>query len=338
MSLAAERLEKLRQYQALRAAGRPAAVAAVQVGASLPTLSRWASAYAEGGVAALEPGKSSGRPALASLMTEAGIAQVREWALKMDSVALAWQVYSTEAGCPDEIREAVAGGRIPPSLQALASANAHIKDLHRGPRTFQLNGQKARRDMSELMPDGSRREIQPGDWWELDDMSLNQPFWFKARAEDCPGDKLAERYGKSLGRQSLWCIDVASGMWLGCELLGRRRDSYRAEDILRFLRRLFEDHGLPRRGLRLEQGIWKSKRIKGIEITGKADVDAALAESSIFHDFDQPAMPEPELNAIVGGLASIGLEIVHARTPGQKGIIETSFRHLQKVVNLAGHA
>jgi hypothetical protein len=338
MKTAAERLQFLRALAERMSQGECLDAAAATLGVPGPTARRWRNAYASGGIAALEPRKSCGRPALADLMPEEGIAKVKALALKCESVAMAWAVYSMDAECPDEIREAVSAGRVPPSLLALAKPTPEIHALHRGPRTFQLNGQKARRDMTELMPDGSRREIKAGDWFELDDMSLNQPFWFNARAEDCPGDKLVERYGKSLGRQSLWCIDVASGKWLGFELLGRRRDSYRAEDILRFLRRVFEDHGLPRRGLRLEQGIWKSKRIKGVAITGKADVDAALAESSVFQDFDQPAMPKPELDAIVGGLASIGLEVVHARTPGQKGIIETGFRHLQKVINLAGHA
>ena len=86
-------------------------------------------------------------------------------------------------------------------VQLLRSTHPQVRAVHQGDRHLQLNGAVNLRDMTELMPDSTRRPIQPGDWWEFDDMSLNQPFWFDCDPEDFQGDPMAQRYRRSLGRQ-----------------------------------------------------------------------------------------------------------------------------------------
>lgn len=342
--LSHERLAALRQAQSLVASGRTAQDAARAVGASVATLNRWRQLYAEGGLAALEPRKSPGRPPVARLLSAEAAAFVKQHAIREGSARNAFDKVAFRHDCPEELREYLLTRRsLPPSLLRLAHVTADLKALHAGPRHLELAGPVNLRDMTEIMPDGTRREILAGDWWELDDMSLNQPFWFEADPQDFAGDPLAQRYGKSLGRQSLWAMDVRSGKWLGFELIGRRRDAYRAEDILRFLRRLFTDHGLPRRGLRLERGIWRSNKVLGVKVDAKerAALDPELAAllAVMGEDYERPEMAEDDKQALVSGLASLGLEVVHAWTPKQKGLIEGGFNFLQRNINMAvGHA
>lgn len=335
---ATERLALLQQVGALMAGGRSAADAAREVGLSPATLSRWQAAYRAGGLTALAPGKSTGRRPLAELLSAKAIQELRQNYLKTKSVRLCFDVFATSPECPEELREQLLAKRdLPPSLMRLVTVNPQVRAVHQGDRHLQLNGAVNLRDMTELMPDSTRRPIQPGDWWEFDDMSLNQPFWFDADPEDHPGDPLVAKHGKSLGRQSLWSIDVASGKWLGYELIGRRRDAYRAEDILRFMRRLFQTHGLPRRGVRLERGIWKSRRVRGVEITAHQRAALGDGEAMLTADYDLPDMGEEEQAVVVGGLQQLGLEVVYCWSPRQKGIIEGGFDHLQDIINLVGN-
>jgi hypothetical protein len=165
-----------------------------------------------------------------------------------------------------------------------------------GPKRYRLNAMTTLRGMFEEMADGSRREIEPGDWRVMDDMSVNYPFWF-----DNPfgSDKLAKAHGVGIGRQSLCAMDLASCKWLGFVLIGRPRDAYRAEDILRFCRRLFQEYGLPRRGLRLERGIWQAKKIQGHEVVTTTSGSEAVVELP----GERPEMPEAERNLVIAAPA-----------------------------------
>ncbi len=127
---------------------------------------------------------------------------------------------------------------------------------------------------------------------------------------------LAQRHGVDLGRQGLWAMDFASGRWLGVDVIGRDRDAYRAEDILRFFRKLFSTYGLPRIGIILEKGAWKSKVIVGGQVPVEIDEEIGEAKAqealllSIEHEF--------------------GIQVRHCRNAKGKGHIETGFGYLQR--------
>ena len=127
----------------------------------------------------------------------------------------------------------------------------------RGRKHSQQTEMITRRGMYELLEDGTRIEIAPGDVWELDDYSTNQPYTFTD----------AETGEVHVGRQVLAAKDLAAASWLGFDHIGRERDAYRAEDVLRFIERLIRSHGMPGT-LRLERGIWESSGVHGIEVPG----------------------------------------------------------------------
>jgi transposase-like protein len=341
-----ERLAIIRGVADLESQGYTFTLACDHFKVSRSTVTFWRRKYAAGGLQALENKESSGRPPISAALSPEAITKIRELVLKTDSVKLAYEIFSNDPLCPDQVRESIQGPKVSGhdialSLRRVAYITPEVKALHRGEKTFDSMGFVNLRDMTELMPDGTRRPIKAGDWWELDDMSMNQPFRYPlspdAQTRQGTADRLAQKYGCGIGRQSLWCMDVASGKFLGFELIGRARDAYRAEDILRFLRKLFTSWGVPRRGLRLERGVWKSRRIRGAEInmTGwdQADRDDY---AEVIQDYEHPEMEETERKVIVGGLQKLGLEVVYCWNSHQKGLIESSFDHLQSLMNVMG--
>lgn len=110
----------------------------------------------------------------------------------------------------------------------------------------------------------------------------------------------------------LACIDAATGKWLGYYLVGRVRDAYRAEDVVRFLGLIVESHGLPRLGFRLEKGAWAARSVRGIK---GADDD--------------------EERQIIGSVSD-AVDIHYVYESKSKGVIEGSFDPLQSILALIG--
>ncbi|BET67182.1 hypothetical protein ASA1KI_21000 [Opitutales bacterium ASA1] len=306
--------------------------AARELGVSAPTLSRLLAAYRAGGTADLAPKYDRcGRKKLTVGATEEDRAALKRLKLATDSDALALALWADDARCSPALRAAIQRPRksrhnLPASLRQLCFVTEDEKRLFRGEKAFQLGGFVQQRDDTVVLADGTRRPIEAGDLWELDDMSNNQPFWWEWLAEEIDDPaahaqaRLALRQAAAVGRQVLFARDVKSGRWLGFEIVGRPRDAYRAADVLRFLRRLFETYGLPRLGLRLERGVWKAKVIAGITLD---DAGAEIA---------RPEMSEDERTALFGGLQEIGVSIDWCHSPKHKGGIEGAFNHLQSVM------
>lgn len=136
----------------------------------------------------------------------------------------------------------------------------HVTDeemaAYRGPKASQQAEMITRRGMDWKDADGNFHRILPGQLWELDDYSTNQPYWY-----ECP-----ESGEITANRQVLAGRDVASLRWLGFDHIGRARDAYRGEDVARFIERLMRAHGVPM-FLRLERGVWESSSVHGLKIS-----------------------------------------------------------------------
>lgn len=234
-------------------------------------------------------------------------------ALRCDSAQLAIEEFAASPVCRPEIREIIqrfsASRNYPRFLLRAARATPEQRDLARGHKTFQLRAYTTLRSNTWIDSAGVEHPLTGGDLFECDDMSLNQPFWYEW---PYGGDKLSDKFGVRLGRQMLACIDTATGKWLGFDLIGRVRDAYRAEDVVRFLGRIGETHGLPRLGFRLEQGVWASRSIRGVK--GAKDEE------------------EQQTFASVRDL----VDIYYVHSPKAKGIIEGAFNLLQTILALSG--
>jgi len=316
---ATEKLNVLTMVESAIAGGISEASACAAAGVSFYKLARWRRAFRAGGVAELEDKRAgrSGRKPVAAKLTPAAAEHLRKLAVGCGSLASAVDEFELSAVCPPEIKGVLAARRsrhhIPLSLRRAAASTPEQEAMFHGPKQFDEVAFIQRRDMTMIDPrTGERVRIQPGDWWEMDDQSTNQPFWFELPDGDAftrqgTADALARRHGVGLGRQGLFAVDIATGRWLSCELVGRPRDAYRAEDILRFMRRLFEDYGLPRFGIRLERGCWQSRSITGEKIE----------------------MPEDQRRIVVHGLRNLGIHVEYVYKSRGKPFVEGGFDHLQ---------
>lgn len=314
--------EKLRAVEAFAKAmseGDSGSVAARRAGYPLSTLMRWRARNAAGGEAALEDAKSTGRPAAAGALTEEMVAKLRSDAIKTRSVAMAIKVFADSELCPPELAETIraaarAGKPFPPSLIRAARYTPEQLAMHKGPKAMDGLRTPSVRGATVVFDDGTEAEITPGDLWELDDMSWNQPYWSEVeagqRTRNGTSEKLADKHGCALNRQSLICRDVRSGKFLGCELVARASDGYTAVDIVRFLRRLMGAWGRPRIGFRLERGTWASGAV-----SAGADDEAEQAAR---------------------GLEALGFRVIRAWRSQTKGGLEGSFAPLQKWESILG--
>lgn len=247
---------------------------------------RW-KAEAEG----LKPARVAGvkgRPVKFDL-TGPEAARLRFWALVKDSVPLAVEAFIAEAMphddahpyfralrealqmCPDhgeparpELAEALrahwqaavkAGKPVvwPGSIARAARVTEQERALFRGRKAFS-SAQGTERKGGFIIDEGGKKiPWLPGMIWESDDMSLNEPFRFHDSAS---GQDMT-------GRQMLATIDACALFWLGHDLIGRDRDSYRSEDIADHFRKIVEIHGLPYIW-RIEKGRWDNRFIWGL--------------------------------------------------------------------------
>lgn len=222
-----------------------------------------------------------------------------------------------------------AGGQPIAVLRWLRGITPGLEQLIRGERRFKLHGPTAQRDNTLRLPDGRRCRQLAGYRVVFDDMSVNQPFFTDIVEDGRVVDTI-------LSRQGLYALDEATWRWLGCELVARPREAYRAEDVLRFVRRLMEDYG-KFDCLVLEKGVWHARNIRGFAITP----DGAVAEQ----DFERPGMDDEEQAILTRGLAAIGVTVCYTHSARGK-TIEGAFSHLQPVIatmtrewqNIGAHA
>jgi len=134
------------------------------------------------------------------------------------------------------------------------------------------------------------------------------------------GDPCSDRFGVRLMRgQLLVQIDVASLRVLSFDLVARRQDSYRADDIWAWMGRGYRDIGLPRIAERMERGVWEARTIKGHA--------PKLRDGGEIEEGHTPS------EARVGGLQALGIHIVRSYSPLTK-IIENRFNRVQAVQSL----
>ncbi|MDF3129259.1 hypothetical protein P0Y35_08635 [Kiritimatiellaeota bacterium B1221] len=320
MSTFEDKLSLVMSAEKAFAGGASLASVAEALGVPASSLSRYMKAYREQGPEGLRSKhRNCGRKAIARSLSGEAAEALQALCKRVDCKADALKFFSQDKLCPADVREVIqrclaTRKPFPPSLLRAARVTFEEVENRKGAKHGQYVMPVRFRDAFELMPDGTERRIEAGDWWELDDMSSNQPFWFECApgtvSRNNSGDRLLEKFGCAIGRQGLYAKDVR-GKWLGVELIGRPRDAYTAEDILRFLRRLMLEYGKPRRGLRIERGVWRSRAVAGHIV-----------------------MDDAEEEKIILGLKEMGIELVYCWSSRQKGGIEGGFHHLQTDASL----
>lgn len=310
--------------------------AARLLGESVTTLWRYRKMFNEGGEEALLPRTAnSGRPSdfdillkdqafcdklLDLYLSTAGssggnmLSRFHRTGRRTAKMATALTVFAEEPECPPALAAKLRKGKFPICfLRFLKGVTPELESRFRGQKHFKLNGLVSRRDLTLRFPNGDRAEMPAGFKWVFDDMSVNQPFW-------CEVD------GQILfSRQGLYAIDQRSLKWLGRKLIARPREAYRAEDILRFLRWLFQAHGGKPDVIVFEQGVWKARKIHGFRLS---EVGAPVDEEWL-----RPEMADAEKHLLTDGLQAIGIKVIFATSAHGK-VIESCFNPLQDQIAL----
>jgi len=171
---------------------------------------------------------------------------------------------ASKSYCPTRIRDAI------------KHEIEMMDDIHHGPRQDKLNGAHLLRDWSG---------VAPMDWLCADDVTLEVYFYI-------PDGK---GWFTLMRGQCLLMIDTRTLRVLGFAL--HAETNYNARLIRTLITKTCDEHGLPRKGFYFENGIWKSRILKG---------DAEAGPCS---------WGEMEL-----GLRALGLQFRHSQLPRSKPV------------------
>lgn len=258
------KLAAVARIDALRELGHATEAACLMVRVPLASYRRWKRGEGLGkrGVC-VDPDKRTGRPPALEL-TDGEADRLHWFAVKKESTSLAIESFLAKGNPRPEtadvlhrILDRAARLRKKPSWPMSVRRACLVSEEERA----MFRGKKA---ASNIVPVGFRRmifideagaehPIRPGDLYESDDMSLNQPFRYGAADEE------------TLGRQVLFSQCAQSLKWLGASPCGRPKDAYRAEDIMEHMLSIVEAWGLPL-WWRLERGPWENNAINGVSL------------------------------------------------------------------------
>lgn len=267
-----EKLMLLEQADSLLAAGLSRTEAAARLGLSVPTLCRWLEAREVGGAAALEPGKSTGRPPCIKLQPEEALALRRAFVTsnlnwRTGSMTTAARTLARDDGSPlrPETREAILRERASKHILPVAIRRAcrgasgdEAVAMFRGPRRRLLKTTYVPGLLRMVRePDNSLRRLFPGERQSWDDASVN---FCVTVPWPWGGDPCSERWGVKVGRfQLLAGIDDSTDFFVGWSYVIRMKGSYRAEDVVASVGHAWR-FGYKPEQVMFEGGAWQSQR------------------------------------------------------------------------------
>lgn len=263
-----------------------------------------------------------GRPAKFILTPEETIALRKLVARHEGSVEFAVPEFANDAACTHETREMInqeleraarlgRKPRWPVSLRRLVRVTTIELAQMRGQKSTGNLSMAPRIGLFHRDEAGEDHFIRAHSIWTMDDESANQPYLVPFAVHPDLRDRVDPRYHFKLCRQALFALDIYSAAWLGVEAIGRERDQYRGEDILRFIQHLIDSQGTMPETLILEKGRWMGTAIHGISThDGKRDV-------------------------MWGGLDEL-MRIEHKNDSRGKAWIETAFNFKQRAMAQSG--
>lgn len=303
------------RVQQLMKSGQSQRAACAMVGIAQSSYQCWEKKVKAGGEAALKADYSGcGRPAKFEL-SETEERALRGLVLMSGSVTWAVEHFArTHADCRHETREAIFAeldiaarekryARWPVSVHRAANVTPEEKASFRGSKHMESISFSPRKGLFFVDEAGRNVPLTPHAVWVMDDYSTNQPYWIDTEDE-----------AKRLCRQTLAAMDVASDAWLSVEMIGRERDQYRAEDILRFILRTIDAQGTMPLYLLLERGRWESSAVHGLDL--------------------KCVSPKYE-GRTWGGLDEL-FGIIHGFSSRHKAMLESSFNILQRALAHSG--
>jgi hypothetical protein len=264
---------------------------------SVSSLRRWDDAFAANGIDGLVEQKRGrvGRKAFALDLTEEEILKGRAAAVEhgikgRTNVARAFRVLASDPTISGQARQWLHGGRVSKS-----SVPPSVRDALRVPigatKLIQTGPKAAKLDGA--FTECSYENVPAGKAFTADDMTANVYVWC-----EWPNEQ-----GFIVIRpQILAAMDIGTMRWLCMRAVIRSKGQYNRDDVWGLIGDVMDDYGRYEIAV-LEGGIWQSNVVIG----QKTSIDDATR---------------------FGGLKSLGVKVIHTRTPRGK-IIETAFNQLQ---------
>lgn len=293
------------------------------------------------GTACISDRDPGGRPAKYSL-NDTEVARLRYLVAKHDSVDFGLEKFMDDPSCTHETRELMIGEvekaarrgkmvRWPDSLRRIARVTPYERAELRGKKHVSNVSLTPRKGLFWRDESGQDHYIKSHSVWVMDDESGNQPH--TVRFEPHPEVKglVHDKYLWKLCRQVLKCKDLYSGAWLGITAVGRERDQYRGEDIVRFMLACIDAQGTMPDEMILEKGRWKGNGVHGIEVHNGHEyvrwggLDALIRITHV-HDSKGKASLESDLRIHQRAMAHSGEDI-----GGARGEFEIATKHYLQI-------
>lgn len=246
-------------------------LALLKAGTSVSTYSRWKARLADGGIDALVEHSPTGRPAKV-VLTEAEAQALRVAYIASNRTRTRGSMMAAARHVARDLDSPLSGavraailetrrsGRLPaPIRQAMKEVSAAHVLRYRDTKHGLNQGVYAPGTMRMTMDaDGSIRRLRAGERQSWDDASVNFGVWVLWPLGDC---KCSRRWGCRVARfQLLLGIDDATDYCVGFEYVMRRQDSYRAEDVVHALHRVWSLSGHVPDTYLHEGGAWQAER------------------------------------------------------------------------------
>ena len=143
-------------------------------------------------------------------------------------------------------------------------------------------------------------EIKPGDWFALGQI-FGGPFYYD---DPKSGTACATKSGVNVGVHILAAMDVASKYMLHSRPIEKTPSPFTANEILTFLRDVFEKHGMPRIGVLLSNSVWQSSTEMLID-------DQVSQRAAVLRDMDIEIGPmhAAEKDKVIAAIKQLDLKI-----------------------------
>ena len=142
--------------------------------------------------------------------------------------------------------------------------------------------------------------MKSGDWFALGQLFCG-PYYYD---DPKSGTPCATKFGVNVGVQALAAIDLVTQYALYTRPVEKTPSPYTAEEILTFLREVFEKHGLPRVGVLISKSVWQSSAEMLLD-----DQVSQRAAKLIDMDIEIGPMDAREKDRVVASLRQLGLRV-----------------------------
>lgn len=190
--------------------------------------------------------------------------------------------------CPPALRAAILAREsqgktlLPERLMRQIPSTAPIMRAIRSPRDAWLRYIESPGSlMLTVDEDGVERFLEPGEWWTIDDGTINFVCTVPLAR---PGDKCWDKFQVIAGRfQFLLVVDHRSYCITGFSYTARPRSSYRAEDLNATMHTAFAEHGRPRvmvleKGISAADAVTDALNLLGVQILRAASPHQKVVE------------------------------------------------------------